>query len=104
MQEVQMVFPLLITVMSVLLIRSPFRCDCCVRQSFAVPQAVREYYQQQAARAAAAETQWEATFAEYAQRYPDLAAQFKRRMAGELPADEAWVDKLPGNPAVRLAL
>ena len=32
------------------------------------------------------EAQWAATFAAYEKQFPELAAQFKRRMSGELPA------------------
>lgn len=35
---------------------------------------------------AKAEAQWDAAFAAYAKAYPELAAEFTRRMAGELPA------------------
>jgi transketolase len=35
---------------------------------------------------AALEAQWAATFAAYEQQFPERAAEFKRRMAGELPA------------------
>ena len=40
--------------------------------------------------------QWEWRFAAYEADYPDLAAEFRRRIAGELPADfarraEAWI-------------
>ncbi|MBP7546588.1 MAG: transketolase [Corallincola sp.] len=37
----------------------------------------------------AAEQQWNARFAAYAEAYPELAAEFSRRMKGELPADFA---------------
>lgn len=40
-----------------------------------------------------AEEAWDKVFTEYAQAYPELAAQFKAAFAGELPAD--WDDKLP---------
>ena len=33
------------------------------------------------------EAQWNATFAAYEKQFPDLAAEFKRRMAGELPTN-----------------
>ena len=36
---------------------------------------------------AARETEWNQRFAAYAAEFPELAAEFKRRMAGELPAD-----------------
>lgn len=38
---------------------------------------------------AAAETAWNEKFAAYAAAFPELAAEFKRRIAGELPADFA---------------
>ncbi len=40
---------------------------------------------------AAAEAAWNETFAAYKAANPELAAEFERRMAGELPAD--WSDK-----------
>ncbi|HET7921631.1 MAG TPA: transketolase, partial [Gammaproteobacteria bacterium] len=39
------------------------------------------------ARGKAFEDNWTALFAEYAKSYPELAAEFTRRMAGELPPD-----------------
>lgn len=69
-------------------------------QSFQVSAEVKEHYAQSAARGAAAEAAWDAVFAQYAAQHAELAQSFVRRMAGELPADEEWVDKLPGNPAV----
>jgi len=40
---------------------------------------------------AAAEKAWNDKFAEYKKAHPELAAEFERRMSGELPAD--WADK-----------
>ncbi|MGH8172495.1 MAG: transketolase [Rhodanobacteraceae bacterium] len=45
------------------------------------------------------ETEWNALFAKYRNAHPDLAAEFERRMAGELPEDflahaDAYVKKL----------
>ena len=40
---------------------------------------------------AAAEQEWNARFVPYKEAHPDLAAEFERRMAGELPAD--WDSK-----------
>ncbi|MGN2247039.1 transketolase [Frateuria sp. GZRR35] len=37
------------------------------------------------------EQEWNATLDAYAKAHPELAAEFKRRLAGELPAD--WADK-----------
>ncbi|HSC47833.1 MAG TPA: transketolase [Gammaproteobacteria bacterium] len=42
-------------------------------------------------RGKAFEDKWERLFAGYRQSYPDLAAEFERRMKGELPAD--WSEK-----------
>ena len=38
---------------------------------------------------AKAEAEWDARFTAYAAEFPELAAEFKRRMAGDLPADFA---------------
>jgi transketolase len=43
------------------------------------------------AKGAKREQEWDATLDAYAKAYPELAAEFKRRLAGELPAD--WADK-----------
>jgi transketolase len=40
---------------------------------------------------ASAEAEWNAKFDAYAAAYPELAAEYKRRMAGDLPAD--WAEK-----------
>ena len=52
---------------------------------FEVPQDVYAVWD---ARSKGGELQaaWESRFAAYARQYPDVAAEFKRRMAGELPA------------------
>ncbi|WP_194757082.1 transketolase [Aliidiomarina indica] len=69
---------------------------------FEVPADVYEQWSAQAA-GAASETQWNELFAAYAKQYPELAAEFKRRMAGELPENwaqtaQAYVEKLQANP------
>ncbi|MDD2175712.1 transketolase [Glaesserella parasuis] len=51
-----------------------------------------------------AEKEWNAKFAAYATAYPELATEFKRRVAGELPANwaaesQAFIEKLQANPA-----
>ncbi len=51
------------------------------------------------ARGEAAESQWQALFARYRTAHPELAAEFERRMRGELPANwtelsRAYIDKL----------
>ncbi|MDG6895795.1 transketolase [Volucribacter amazonae] len=52
----------------------------------------------------AAEQAWQQKFAAYEQAYPELAAEFKRRISGELPANwadhsQAFIEKLQANPA-----
>jgi transketolase len=57
--------------------------------AFEVPADVRAGWNARA-RGEAAEYAWEANFAAYRAAYPELAAEFERRMRGELPAD--WPD------------
>ena len=52
----------------------------------------------------AAEKAWDEKFAAYAKAHPELAAEFKRRMAGDLPENweqeaNAFIEKLQANPA-----
>ncbi|MEJ6475242.1 transketolase [Pseudoalteromonas piscicida] len=57
------------------------------------------------------QSEWLIKFTEYQMHYPELAAEFERRMKGELPADwsektEAYIAELqanPANPATRKA-
>ncbi len=57
------------------------------------------------------EASWDEKFAAYESAYPELAAEFKRRTNGELPADwaeksQAYIEELqanPANPATRKA-
>jgi transketolase len=55
---------------------------------FEIPQEVYEAWDAKK-KGAAAESDWQHRFDRYAKAHPDLAAEFKRRMAGELPADWA---------------
>jgi transketolase len=52
---------------------------------FEVPRTVYEAWDARAT-GAAAESAWNERFALYRRKFPDLAAQFQRRMAGELPS------------------
>jgi transketolase len=50
-----------------------------------------------------AETSWNDKFAAYAQAHPELAAEFNRRMHGEMPEDwqdltQQYIEKLQANP------
>ena len=53
---------------------------------FVIPQDVYDGWNAKAA-GAAHEKQWNGLFAAYSQAHPALAAEFKRRMAGDLPAN-----------------
>ncbi len=54
------------------------------------------------AKGAAAEAEWNERFAAYAAAFPELAAEFTRRMAGELPADwTATVQKYVADTAAK---
>ena len=55
---------------------------------FEIPQEVYEAWDAKK-KGAAAESDWQHRFDRYAKAHPDLAAEFKRRMAGKLPADWA---------------
>jgi transketolase len=55
---------------------------------FEIPAAVYAAWDARA-QGAKAEGAWHEKFAAYADKYPELAAEFKRRMAGELPANWA---------------
>lgn len=70
---------------------------------FEIPQ---EIYTEWDAREAgkAKQAVWETKFAAYAKEFPELASEFTRRMAGELPADfekeaQKFIDNLQANPA-----
>lgn len=59
---------------------------------FEVPDAIYKGWDAKQ-KGAAAEAEWNRRFAAYEAAYPDLAAEFKRRVTGELPADwekKAW--------------
>ena len=53
--------------------------------AFDIPQAIYDGWDA-THKGAAVEAQWNATFAAYEKQFPELAAEFKRRMAGDLPA------------------
>ena len=55
---------------------------------FEIPEAVRAEWDQRK-KGAVAQTEWAGRFAAYAAANPELAREFKRRMAGELPASFA---------------
>jgi len=72
---------------------------------FEIPDSIYDAWNAEAA-GAQRETEWNALFARYRNAHPQLAAEFERRMNGELPeqfaaAADAWIAKLQADaPAV----
>jgi len=60
---------------------------------FLIPADVLTHFRTAQTRGAAAQKKWKALFRRYEAAHPDLAAEWKRRMAGELPA--GWEKALP---------
>ena len=64
---------------------------------FTVPEAVRELFEETVLRLGRSRhAAWEERFAAYAREHPDLAAEFQRVQAGEMPA--GWEEHLPVFP------
>jgi transketolase len=62
-------------------------------ESFFVPDEALQLFRTNAKRGAQYQQDWQQRFDAYAREFPDLAAQFKRAQAGELPA--GWDRDLP---------
>jgi transketolase len=58
-------------------------------EAFHVPEEAREHFRRSAKRGAKAREQWKKSLEAYRAAHPELAAEFERRFAGELPADFA---------------
>ncbi len=64
---------------------------------FHLPEEALTFFRQAQERGAQLEAEWQQKLAAYETEYPELAAELKRRMAGELPA--GWEAALPTFPA-----
>jgi transketolase len=62
-------------------------------EPFFVPPAVRDHMGAAAARGQQQQTGWQTLFGTYAAEYPELAAEWRQRFSGELPA--GWDAELP---------
>src|SRR5262249_38276706 len=62
-------------------------------EPFYVPPESLEQFRSAVARGRQAQDEWEKRFARYEREFPDLAAEWRRRQAGELPPD--WGTDLP---------
>lgn len=63
---------------------------------FHVPEEVRARFRERASEGAARETGWRMTFAGYEREHPDLAAQYRAALAGQLP--DGWDADLSSFP------
>ena len=60
---------------------------------FLIPEDALDHFRAVLSSGPAKEAEWEAALSRYAQAFPELAAEFKRRMSGKLPA--GWDADLP---------
>src|SRR5690606_18121166 len=71
---------------------------------FEIPDAIRSGWRARDT-SIVREEQWNRLFAEYRRQHPELAAEFERRMRGELPANfaadaQAYIEKLQADGPV----
>ncbi|MFZ6020551.1 MAG: transketolase [Chloroflexota bacterium] len=64
---------------------------------FYIPEDVLQFFRSALRTGKRAERKWQRLFNAYQQAYPDLAAELKRRLAGQLP--DGWDQNLPEFPA-----
>lgn len=60
---------------------------------FLIPDDVVQHFRKAITDGQAKEAEWQSAFSRYAETHPDLAAEFKRRMSGQLP--DGWDTDLP---------
>src|SRR6201996_261099 len=76
-------------------------------KSFNVPAEVLKYYHEKGAKGGVTEQKWNDLFAQYKEKFPELAAEYEAAAKRELP--KGWKDKLPvfkaadGKLATRMA-
>ncbi len=68
-----------------------------VEPAFHLPEAAVKHFRRAVEAGASAEAAWNQRLAAYEQAHPELAAEFKRRMAGQLPV--GWEAAIPSFPA-----
>jgi len=68
-----------------------------VEPAFFIPDDAAAHFRTALAKGEAREAEWEKAFARHAEAFPDEAAEFMRRMGGELP--QGWEAGLPVFPA-----
>lgn len=70
--------------------------DWPLEPDFYVPGEVLEHYRESVPKGQELEDEWRARFDVYRESHPELAAEFERRIGGELPGD--WEQGLPDFP------
>lgn len=73
------------------------KLDWPLEPDFYIPEDVLQFFRSALKSGQRAERKWQRLFNTYQQAYPDLAAELKRRLAGQLPDD--WDQNLPEFPA-----
>jgi transketolase len=66
-------------------------------EKFYIPEDVLDHFREVKSKGESQEKEWNAAFSTYKQSYPELADEFVRRMAGELPKN--WSDGLKQYPS-----
>ena len=69
------------------------KLDWPLEPRFFVPDDVCEFYSKIGKSGAEIENEWNSAFEKYEKEYPELAAEFSRRMKGDLP--DGWEEGLP---------
>ncbi|MGD8603026.1 MAG: transketolase [Anaerolineales bacterium] len=64
-----------------------------IEPTFYIPDEVRDHFRQAGLRGAEQQTRWQASMQRYGQEYPDLTAEYNRRLEGILPED--WDRQIP---------
>lgn len=62
-------------------------------QSFVVPDEVLKYYREKGARGGVSEDKWNELYAQYKEKFPELAAEYELFASDKLP--KGWTEKLP---------
>ena len=71
--------------------------DWPIEPRFYIPEEVLDLFREATAQGLELENKWNELFISYEEKYPDDAAELKRRLAGDLASD--WEEKIPIFPA-----
>jgi len=71
--------------------------DWPIEPRFYIPEEVLDFFREALAQGSKLENEWNELFASYEEKYPDEAAELKRRLSGDLANN--WEEKIPQFPA-----